>query len=83
MSVFEQYTEGDFYSIEHFEEKFSGLPPAAHLILWRRENARIQREQDAFIEQQRIERLLDAAYVKLDTITDRFGLDESDLEEVE
>ena len=82
MNIFEQYAEGDFFSLAYFEEKFVGLPPSAHVILWRRENERVRCEQDAFIEQQRADRLLEETFVKLATITDRFGLDESDLEEV-
>ncbi len=77
MNIIEQYTEGSFVSLEQFETKYPGLPSPAHIILWRRENSRLQTEHDAHIEKIRADRLLDATFVKLDnmTIEDRFGLE--------
>ena len=49
-TVFEQYTEGDFFTIEYFEDLIPGLPPPAYEIIWKHANERMKRATEDLIK---------------------------------
>ena len=61
-----EYTNyNDFYTVEHFEDLYPGLPPVAHEILARRANERLSQLFD----------VLDSM-----SLSERFGVEPADID---